>query len=82
MGDVGFDLVDAREFAADLTKEAWEYISSFQQYASGALHGYPDEAVSDAMKNAVEPAILLHGEVNEAGDYFVTRKWLSISARA
>lgn len=82
VGKVGFDLVDAQEFAADLTKEAWEHISSFQQYASGALHGYPDEAASDAMKNAVEPAILLHGEVNEEGDHFVTRKWLSISARA
>ncbi len=82
VSQVGFDLVDAREFAADLTKEAWEHISSFQQYASGALHGYPDEAASDAMKNAVEPAILLHGEVNEDGDHFVTRNWLSISAQA
>lgn len=81
VGNVGFDLVDVQEFAADLTKEAWEYISSFQQYASGALHGYPDEAASDAMKNAVEPAILLHGGVNKDGNHFVTRKWLSVSAR-
>ncbi len=82
VGKVGFDLVDAREFAADLTKDAWEHISSFQQYASGALHGYPDEAASNAMKNAVGPAIVLHGEVNEDGDHFVTRNWLSISARS
>ena len=80
--DAGFDLVGAQEFAADLTKEAWEYISSFQQYASGALHGYPEDVASDAMKNAVEPAILLHGEVNEDGNHFVTRKWLSVCARA
>ena len=80
--NVGFDLVEAREFAADLSKDAWEHISSFQQYAAGALHGYPNEAASDAMKNAVEPAILLHGEVSEDGTHFVTRNWLAISARA
>ncbi len=77
----GFDLVEVREFAADLTKEAWEHISGFQQYAAGALHGYPEAVASTAMRDAVGPAIVLHGEVNEEGDYFVTRNWLSISAR-
>ena len=79
---VGFDLVEAQEFAADLTKEAWEHISSFQQYAAGALHGYPNDDASDAMKNAVAPSILVHGEVNDNGTRFVTRNWLAISARA
>lgn len=78
----GFNLVDAREYAAELTKDAWEHISSFQQYAAGALSGYPTEEATNAMKNAVEPAIIKHGEVNSNGNFFVTRNWLAISAQA
>lgn len=78
----GFSLVEAQEFAADLTKDAWEHISAFQQYAAGALGGYPLDDASTAMKNAVEPAILQHGEVNNNGNFFVTRNWLAISAQA
>ncbi len=77
----GFKLVEASEFAANLSKEAWEHISSFQQYAAGALGGYPVEEASAAMKNAVDPAIREHGR-SENGRFFVTRNWLSICARA
>lgn len=78
----GFNLVDAREYAAELTKDAWEHISSFQQYAAGALSGYPTEDATDAMKNAVEPAIIKHGEVDSSGNFYVIRNWLAISAQA
>lgn len=78
----GFKLVEAGEYAAHLSKEAWEYISSFQQYASGALGGYPVEEASAAMKNAVAPAIMEHGSRGEDGGFFVTRNWLSVCARA
>lgn len=79
--NAGFSLVDAKEYAAHLSKEAWEYISSFQQYASGALGGYPAEEASIAMKDAVAPAISDHGSVSEDGTFFVTRNWLSVCAR-
>ncbi|QMU56649.1 MAG: methyltransferase domain-containing protein [Candidatus Mycalebacterium zealandia] len=77
----GFKLVEAKEYAASLSKEAWEYISSFQQYASGALGGYPVEEASIAMRDAVEPAIIEHGR-EENGTFFVTRNWLSVCASA
>lgn len=79
--NAGFRLVEAKEYAAHLSKEAWEYISSFQQYASGALGGYPPEEASIAMKDAVAPAINDHGSMNEDGTFFVTRNWLSVCAR-
>ncbi len=78
----GFNLVEAQEFAANLTKDAWEHISAFQQYAAGALHGYPTDSASTAMKDAVEPAIKIHGEVDNKGNFFVVRNWLAISAQA
>ena len=77
----GFKLVDAQEYAAKLSTEAWEYISSFQQYAAGALGGYPVEEASIAMRDAVAPAIAEHGGRNEDGSLFVTRNWLSVCAR-
>lgn len=77
----GFKLVEAQEYAAKLSTEAWEYISSFQQYAAGALGGYPVEEASVAMRDAVAPAIAEHGDQNEDGSRFVTRNWLSICAR-
>jgi len=78
----GFKLVNAQEFAARLTQDAWEHISEFQQYAAGALHGYPTDDASTAMKNAVAPSILLHGEKDKDGKLFVIRNWLAVSARA
>ncbi len=77
----GFKLVEAKEFAVDMKREAWEYISSFQQYAAGALRGYPvDEAVR-AMREAVQPALELHGERDSNGNLYITRKWLAISSQ-
>ena len=77
-----FKLVEVQEFAAELTKDAWEHISAFQQYAAGALHGYPVDDASNAMKNAVEPAILIHGKLDNQGNLCVVRNWLAISAQA
>lgn len=82
VNQAGFKLVEAQEVAAHLQKEAWEHISAFQQYAAGALHGYPIDDASDAMKNAVEAAIKLHGKTDDDGNLFVTRNWLAISAQA
>ncbi|MGI9558261.1 MAG: class I SAM-dependent methyltransferase [Thermodesulfobacteriota bacterium] len=82
VGSAGFKLVEASEYAANLSKEAWEYISSFQQYAAGALGGYPVEEASVAMRDAVAPAIEEHGGRGENGSLFVTRNWLSVCARA
>lgn len=77
----GFKLVEAKEFAVDMKREAWEYISSFQQYAAGALRGYPvDEAVR-AMREAVQPALEQHGERDSDGNLYITRKWLAISSQ-
>ncbi len=75
-------MVEAQVFAAHLTQEAWEHISAFQQYAAGALHGYPIEFASDAMKYAVAPSILKHGVKDQDGNLFVVRNWLAISAQA
>lgn len=80
--EAGFKLVEAKEFAVEMKREAWEYISSFQQYAAGALRGYPvDEAVK-AMKAAVQPALEQHGERDKDGNLYITRKWLAISTEA
>lgn len=80
--EAGFKLIEAKEFAVDMKREAWEYISSFQQYAAGALRGYPvDEAVK-AMKEAVQPALEQHGERDKDGNLYITRKWLAISTEA
>ncbi len=78
----GFKLEEASELAARLKKEAWEHISSFQQYATGALRGYPAEEAAEAMKHAVEPALIEHGEKDEDGNLYVVRNWLAVSARA
>ena len=82
VSQAGFKMVEAREFAAHLTQDAWEHISAFQQYAAGALHGYPTDYASDAMKNAVAPSILMHGDKDKDGNLFVIRNWLAISAQA
>ena len=82
MEEAGFKLVDAKEFAIDMHKEAWEYISAFQQYAAGALRGYPIDDAVNAMRDSVGPAIELHGEHDQNGQPYITRKWLAISAQA
>ena len=80
--EAGFKLVDAKEFAVDMHKEAWEYISAFQQYAAGALRGYPIDDAVNAMRDSVGPAIELHGNIDQDGKPYITRKWLAISAQA
>jgi len=80
--EAGFKLVDAKEFAVDMHKEAWEYISAFQQYAAGALRGYPIDDAVNAMRDSVGPAIELHGNLDQDGNPYITRKWLAISAQA
>lgn len=80
--EADFKLVDAKEFAVDMHKEAWEYISAFQQYAAGALRGYPIDDAVNAMRDSVGPAIELHGNLDQDGNPYITRKWLAISAQA
>ena len=80
--EAGFKLVDAKEFAVDMHKEAWEFISAFQQYAAGALRGYPIDDAVNAMRDSVGPAIEIHGNRDEDGKPYITRKWLAISAQA
>lgn len=80
--EAGFKLIEAKEFAVDMQREAWEYISAFQQYAAGALRGYPIDEASLAMKEAVQPALELHGHRDNEGNLYITRKWLAISTQA
>jgi ubiquinone/menaquinone biosynthesis C-methylase UbiE len=80
--EAGFKLIEAKEFAVDMKREAWEYISSFQQYAAGALRGYPVDDAVKAMKAAVQPALEQHGERDKDGNLYITRKWLAISTEA
>lgn len=80
--EAGFKLVEAKEYAVDMRREAWEYISSFQQYAAGALRGYPVDAAVEAMKEAVQPALEQHGNRDPNGNLYITRKWLAISTQA
>ncbi|MFW6012973.1 MAG: class I SAM-dependent methyltransferase [Candidatus Bipolaricaulota bacterium] len=77
----GFVLEDVSEFSAPLYQEAWEQISSFTQYAKGALHGYPEEDAKESMKKAVNPAIEKHGQRDKEGKLYVPRRWLSVAAR-
>jgi len=79
--EAGFRLVEAKEFAVEMHKEAWEYISAFQQYAAGALRGYPVNDAVTAMKDAVEPALEQCGNRDNHGELYITRKWLAISAQ-
>lgn len=78
----GFKLVEASEFTLDMHREAWEYISAFQQYAAGALRGYPIHEAIEAMRGSVEPALEQHGRQDQDGELFIPRKWLAISAEA
>lgn len=80
--EAGFKLIEAKEFAVEMKREAWEYISSFQQYAAGALRGYPVDDAVKAMKTAVQPALEQHGERDKDGNLYITRKWLAISTEA
>jgi ubiquinone/menaquinone biosynthesis C-methylase UbiE len=79
---VGFKIEEVREVAMGVKKTAWEHISSFQQYAAGALHGYRADVAAEAMRESVLPALEEHGSRDEDGNLSISRNWLAISARA
>ena len=79
---VGFKIEEVREVAMRVKKTAWEHISSFQQYAAGALHGYRADVAAEAMRESVLPALEEHGSRDEHGNLSIPRNWLAISARA
>ncbi len=78
--EANFKLEEVKEVTANLYRKAWEHISSFHQYAAGALHGYPPEEASIAMKNAVSPVLEQYGKKDELGVPYIPRNWLAISA--
>jgi ubiquinone/menaquinone biosynthesis C-methylase UbiE len=78
---VGFKVEEVREVGARLYRTTMEHISNFQQYAAGALHGYPAEAAAEAMREAVALALEEHGERDEQGKRFIPRNWLAVGAR-
>ncbi len=78
---VGFSVEHVEQVAARLYQEAWEHISSFGQYAAGALHGYNPEAAARALRDAVRLAIEEHGQRDEDNNPYVQRNWLSVVAR-
>lgn len=80
--EAGFKLEAAGEFTANLYGKAWEHLSSFHQYAAGALHGYPPEEAAIELKKAVASVLEQYGQKDEQGNPYIPRKWLAISARA
>lgn len=81
LAKVDFTMEHVEEFAGRLYQTAWEHISSFSQYAAGALHGYDPALAAEAMRLAVAPALAEHGQRDEHGNLYVQRNWLSIMAR-
>jgi ubiquinone/menaquinone biosynthesis C-methylase UbiE len=79
--EVGFAVESRRSTAVRLYQTAWEHISGFAQYASGALHGYPGNLAGEAMRNAVGPSIEEHGQRDDQNRPFVVRRWISGIAR-
>ena len=79
---VGFTVQEIHSVAARLYQTAWEHISGFAQYASGALHGYREDAAAQAMRLAVGPAIEQYGTRDQDDRPYVQRNWLAAMARA
>jgi len=79
--DAGFSVEDIGEITVPLYQKAWEYISGFRNYATGALHGYPVEEAQKALQSAVRPALEKHGKVDEDGKLYIPRKWLNVAGR-
>lgn len=79
--EAGLAFVASNELTAPLDIDAWEKLSSFPQYADGALHGYPSEPAMKALTAAVAPAMTDHGEKDENGKFFVSRNWLAVLVR-
>ncbi|MFW5685701.1 MAG: class I SAM-dependent methyltransferase [Spirochaetota bacterium] len=80
--DVGFAVEAMQTTAVRLYQTAWEHISGFAQYASGALHGYPADLAGAAMRESVGPAIEEYGQRDEENRPFISRRWLSGIARS
>jgi len=78
--EASFKLEEAKEVTVGIYGKAWEHLSSFHQYAAGALHGYPPEEAATAMKNAVDPVLQRYGKKDEQGNPYIPRNWLAISA--
>ncbi len=78
---LGFTVEEVREVPVRIYKTAWEQISSFHQYAAGALHGYNPDAAVEAMRQAVGPALEAHGQKDENNNLYIQRNWLSVIAR-
>ncbi len=78
---VGFSVQEIRSVAAQLYQTAWEHISGFTQYATGALHGYGAEVASQAMRYAVGPAIEEYGARDAEDRPYIQRNWLAAVAR-
>ncbi len=76
-----FKIIESKEFSVDLYKRSWEQISSFGQYAAGALHGYKISDAAIAMKKAVKHALEHHGQHDGLNGRYIRRNWLAISAR-
>ncbi|MEK7681890.1 MAG: class I SAM-dependent methyltransferase [Chloroflexota bacterium] len=79
--NVGFSVEHVEQVAARLYQEAWEHISSFSQYAAGALHGYQPDVAANVLREAVRPALEEHGQRDEHNSLYVQRNWLSVVAR-
>jgi SAM-dependent methyltransferase len=77
----GFKLQAKKQVAVRIYQTAMEHISSFYQYAAGALHGYRAETAADALRDAVGPNIEKHGQRDEQDRPYILRNWLAISAR-
>ncbi len=77
----GFELTDVAEFEGRLGQKAWEAISGYSEYASGALHGYPLEQAAAALQAAIRPAIAECGRTDENGKLYISRNWLALAAR-
>jgi len=78
----GFRVEEMKKFVARLYQFAWEKISGFSQYASGALHGYPAEEAARALQEAVAPSLQEYGVRDEKNELYIPRNWLSAIARA
>ncbi|WP_455382716.1 class I SAM-dependent methyltransferase [Salinispira pacifica] len=78
----GFKVEELEQVEARLYRSTVEKISAFSQYAAGALHGYPADAATEAMRDAVAPSLEAYGVCDERNERYIPRYWLSAVARA
>ncbi len=85
ISQIGFCLVEVKEFPAQISQYGMECISSFLDYAAGVLRGYPPDESAKALVQAVGPAMATHGEKHGEkdvnGNLYIARNWLSVAAR-